>query len=410
MLLKLTLILKLIFTPFSKLALPKNFKILAIDNEDEKLKISQQYIRNQIEYIHSLQKISWNDIFWRKIRFVSIPRSKNRNNLDKFKWIAIRYLNLTISEELKIINLHHILYNEPHKFNIVTASNHAYNIYRENLQKFNPIHSFDHLSTIYCIIGFTSALFACFTKQQNKETGITVFTNPKSYLTLKAYSKINPQKNIVIRFHDVLKTNDKQLIKKVKSNLPRIIIESYSIVDAYQNNIKYRPNGISPKFIKQCESPYRCFLYKFDGAKSESTNTPRTEPLDLINKEIHAIYNYIHPWLRSTIKDSLDSYLSYKEYCKISATAEIVIDLIRVTPSEGFSFRIPEALFLNRKIITNRIILLKEPFYDSDRIFIIGHDSLSRLKEFLEKDISPLPSKILRYYNSDLWWTKFDPY
>lgn len=194
MLLKLTLILKLIFTPFSKLALPKNFKILAIDNEDEKLKISQQYIRNQIEYIHSLQKISWNDIFWRKIRFVSIPRSKNRNNLDKFKWIAIRYLNLTISEELKIINLHHILYNEPHKFNIVTASNHAYNIYRENLQKFNPIHSFDHLSTIYCIIGFTSALFACFTKQQNKETGITVFTNPKSYLTLKAYSKINPKK------------------------------------------------------------------------------------------------------------------------------------------------------------------------------------------------------------------------
>lgn len=410
MLIKFILIIKLIFTPFVKLTLPQNLKIFAIDNNDEKLKIAQQYIRKQIIYTHSLHKIKWNHILRRKIRLVSIPRSKKQNHFDKYKWIAIRYLNLTISDELKILNLHNILYNDTAKFNIITASSHACNIYKANLPKFNTIHSFDHFSFIFCLSTLFSSLTIYFSRKQKTENGITVFTNPKSYLLLNSYYRIHPNKDIIVRFHDVLSINDKKLIKKIKQKLPQIVIESYSKIDSRQNSIKYRPNGVSPEFINQFDCPYRDFLYKFDGAKSDLNNKIRTEPLDLINKEIFTIYKEIRAWISAKTNDSLENYLPYNEYCRISATAEIVIDLSRVNLTEGFSFRIPEALFLNRKIITDRIILMNEPFYSTDRVFIIGHDPLSRLKEFLEKDIPALSSNILKYYDSSLWWTKFDPY
>lgn len=62
-------------------------------------------------------------------------------------------------------------------------------------------------------------------------------------------------------------------------------------------------------------------------------------------------------------------WLSYTDFIRIYVLSEVYIDLVRVNQYEGFSFRIPEALWLNRKIISNRISLQDEPFYSTDRVF-----------------------------------------
>lgn len=102
--------------------------------------------------------------------------------------------------------------------------------------------------------------------------------------------------------------------------------------------------------------------------------------------------------------------IPYIQFAKEYASSEIYIDLLRVNDQEGFSFRIPEALWLNRKIITNRLSILHEPFYSSDRFFIIGFDSITRLRTFLEQDLDPLPTHILKLYDTRLWWTVDDPF
>lgn len=89
--------------------------------------------------------------------------------------------------------------------------------------------------------------------------------------------------------------------------------------------------------------------------------------------------------------------------------AEVCLDFYRLGPNEGFSYRIIEALFLNQKIITNRTNLLEEPFYSPERVFIIGKDNINNLKQFLESDLPALSDSILKYYNSQLWWTDEDP-
>ena len=98
--------------------------------------------------------------------------------------------------------------------------------------------------------------------------------------------------------------------------------------------------------------------------------------------------------------------IPYSEYLNLIGQSEIVIDMYRISPDEGLSFRIFEALQLGRKVITNRLIILKYDFYDSSRFFVIGYDSIERLGEFITNDFKCLPEEILNRYDCSNWWQK----
>lgn len=78
--------------------------------------------------------------------------------------------------------------------------------------------------------------------------------------------------------------------------------------------------------------------------------------------------------------------------------------MYRVDPDEGLSFRIPEALLLQRKVITNQLMISKCDFYNPSRFFIIGYDSIDRLEEFVKCVFKPLSSEIINWYDCCNWW------
>lgn len=131
--------------------------------------------------------------------------------------------------------------------------------------------------------------------------------------------------------------------------------------------------------------------------------------MHILEKEISHAYTYSINIGFSRVADSSKFWLDYADFAKLYALSEVYIDLLRVDINEGFSYRIAEALWLNRKIISNRMNLIQEPFYSPDRIFLIGRDPIEKLRSFLEKDIPPLPNNILRIYDSRLWWSNTDP-
>ena len=137
----------------------------------------------------------------------------------------------------------------------------------------------------------------------------------------------------------------------------------------------------------------------------------RKSAIQFLMREIVKIYPNAENMCITKISDfKTNHWMAYSDFVKIYALSEIYVDLMRIDSREGFSFRISEALWLNRKIISNRISLSKEIFYSPERIFLIGYDPIERLRSFLEADIEPLPKTILNYYNSRLWWTSSDPY
>ena len=129
-----------------------------------------------------------------------------------------------------------------------------------------------------------------------------------------------------------------------------------------------------------------------------------------VEKKVKEIYPNILQWIDLYSPVGTSEWIPYCQYLEKAISTEIFIDLVRISQDEGFSYRIPEALALNRKIITNRRNLIQEPFYSKDRIFILGVDSLDGLQAFLENDIPKLDDSILSYFNSELWWSEDDPY
>ncbi|KAA5535826.1 hypothetical protein [Paenimyroides baculatum] len=77
--------------------------------------------------------------------------------------------------------------------------------------------------------------------------------------------------------------------------------------------------------------------------------------------------------------------------------AEILIDLVRPNQT-GLSFRIFEAMALQKKIITNNQTIKKYDFYNSNNILVINNQVDDIADEFLTKPYEEIPEKIYYKY------------
>lgn len=404
------LILKIFKEPRKSILGSDRKAIYSFDRNDQRNRLFSKFLKKSIEF-KELKNLSWADILFRKIRVTSIPRKELIKT--KSEWLKcqlIRYLLLFISNEIKILNIHNILFLEKNENLLLTPAGHCGEIYATHVKHFKVIETFSKYQS-YLTIPFY--LYCKCVKVKNKDLrkGKTIFTNPSSYLLIAAYHNLHPNKKIVIRFHDILSKRDLNLVRRLQVSGVCADFESYSLLDSNEHQLTYRPNGVDPDFMLSLNTPIRTSLYRFYGAASDkhAEISDRVLALSQLNTALRKLYPTINSWLDYKVVISSNAYISYPEFARISSQCEIYLDLARIKPSEGFSYRAVEALFLNRKIITNRNCFKKEPFYHPSRVFILGEDSLNRLQSFLESDISPLPKHVLELYDSSLWWTDKDP-
>lgn len=68
-----------------------------------------------------------------------------------------------------------------------------------------------------------------------------------------------------------------------------------------------------------------------------------------------------------------------------------------------------EALFYNKKLITNNTDIRRYDFYNPKNIFIFGEDSLEGIKEFVESPITEVPEQIRQRYDINTWIEHYLP-
>lgn len=91
-----------------------------------------------------------------------------------------------------------------------------------------------------------------------------------------------------------------------------------------------------------------------------------------------------------------DQLLPYEDYLKVLAKSKCVLDLWRLYPTEGYSFRIAESMALKTKVITNRVGIKDEPFYDNSRFLVINDFSdltPKLIEDFLKTPYKPIEQK-----------------
>ena len=110
-------------------------------------------------------------------------------------------------------------------------------------------------------------------------------------------------------------------------------------------------------------------------------------------------------------KYSITKTVEYDQYIEILNESMFVIDLVQKNQS-GLTIRVLEALFLNKKIITNNYDIINYNFYSKDRILIIDDDFHEKdLIEFISddnEDINTVNPDLLCKYELSVFLDKIE--
>lgn len=396
------------------------YRVVAVSRHSTRLKQASRYFRH-IETAETLSDIAWRDILLRRVRLIAVPGKRRcRNAQERAKRALCKLLMLTVTGVIAEKSLEECFLHSEEGSVIIAPSETAAAIYRWHLES-------EGFLVLECKDETKKARIRAFARRADaklrsegadESTGLTVFLNLYDTELLRLYRKLHPKRRIVLRLHDSMEGGlgkHSMTPQRLAGLIARLIregtvseAESYSAHDAKALGIAYRPNGANIRKVRALDVPWRRKLGVFIGGASGGSEGRRTKALRTVIDAVRRAFGP-HAPIECRAAEKEAQWVPYPAYLKEAAAAEVFIDTVRLSQSEGFSFRIPEALALNRKIITNRTAVLSEPFYSPERVFVIGRDSEATLRAFLERDIGPVPKEVLDLYDAALWWTPQDP-
>ena len=131
---------------------------------------------------------------------------------------------------------------------------------------------------------------------------------------------------------------------------------------------------------------------------------PKTRKKDIVDLEKKLKEEGIQTNFK--IIENEKDYVSYDEYLKMIAESKCILDYNQ-EGQVGLSLRPMEALFLERKLITNNTDIKNYDFYNHDNVFILGEDNINEIKEFINKPYRKVNQDIINYYDFEQWLKRF---
>ena len=101
-----------------------------------------------------------------------------------------------------------------------------------------------------------------------------------------------------------------------------------------------------------------------------------------------------------------EKFMTYEEITRCIRKADILLDY-SCDPDAGLSLRPMEALFWNKKLITNNRSIRHYDFYHPDNIYLLGEDSRD-LGDFIHSPGRQVPDHIKNQYLLSSWLKRFD--
>lgn len=204
---------------------------------------------------------------------------------------------------------------------------------------------------------------------------------------------------------DVTRVKELSLYKKYFNK-----IYSFDKKDCQENNFIYRPTFYS-KRLEKLEKNKIKYEISFVGAYSIKRNFYLKNIIDknFKNKFIY-LYMDFKIYLKNYIFNSEYKFkninffkISKEKYNLIMSQSEIVIDLLQFNQT-GVTQRTLDALYLNKKIITNNEYIKNYDFYNSNNILIINENTTEKeIRNFKNKKYIEIKKEIIEYYSLERW-------
>lgn len=106
------------------------------------------------------------------------------------------------------------------------------------------------------------------------------------------------------------------------------------------------------------------------------------------------------------IDENAKALIPYDKVCDNIARSKAILE-INQEGQRGYTLRAMEALFFEKKLITNNKHICHEDFYSKNNIFILGMDDLDRLSEFVNSKYDESVNVYKNKYNIDAWVNNF---
>ena len=172
---------------------------------------------------------------------------------------------------------------------------------------------------------------------------------------------------------------------------------SYSPLDCEKYNLKYNSTFFFPELVEKYEDISKkndvFFVGKNKGRKAMLSQ------YNLCFQERGLKTEFV-------VIENTGKHLSYFEIIKKDLCSRAIFDYY-TNPQAGLSLRAMEALFLERKLITNNESIVNYDFYNSNNVFVLGKRNINDLKDFVYAPYLKISEEIKQKYSFKCWLNRF---
>ena len=242
-----------------------------------------------------------------------------------------------------------------------------------------------------------------------KETDIVIFFDIINSRMLKEIIKLFPcSKKIFWIWNTIGKKqeNDINYLKKLSKN-----VWTFDKKDAEKYGLKFREQfhfiDINNRMVEEKDSLF--FIGVDKGRLGKIKNIDEIfkkffgiESKILLKKDLFKLYR------KDEKKYFINELLSYENVCNEIQKSKYILDIVK-NGQTGLTLRVLEALFYQKKLITNNKEIEKYDFYNPNNIFIIddmnniSSEKIKKIDKFLKLNYEEVDKNIMKKYTIEAW-------
>ena len=230
---------------------------------------------------------------------------------------------------------------------------------------------------------------------------IVVFESLISWQFLNWLRRVHPKSRIIVWYWNIAKNT----IDPNSINDGTIEKWTFSRRDAIEYNMKFNP----PPYFREISMPQVPHEYDISFVGRDKGRLKQL----LFYKEVFTSMGLktkfiITPERKWKHHKEYHKPISYNQVLDLSSRSKAVFDYIEVCDS-GQSMRVFEALFHEKKLITNSRLIIDYDFYKKGNIFVLDGniDDMTRLKDFIESPYEHVDLEIVLKYDFENWLKRF---
>lgn len=126
----------------------------------------------------------------------------------------------------------------------------------------------------------------------------------------------------------------------------------------------------------------------------------------LKNAGLRMKFQIVYPQYNGIPKEIISEPVSYQTIADFVSKSRCILEITRSNQS-GLTERAMEALFNNKKLITDNVNIIEEPFYSKEQFFVLGKDPIEKMVDFIYSPIQE-NSNYVNKYDVSQWFINFN--